>query len=158
MYCQLDAELYIFSINILKCVDGYKWLFSFGVLLRFPRLVASANPPHCSRRCQHKNEPRGISVSSKSWITVTRRLPFQQLRQAQNQSYHNASQCAVINSILFSSRIKTVLWFTRPNNKESLWRKLRVSLRIRFDLKPLDDYLFHYLLRMTVQVLNRSFT
>lgn len=81
-------------------------------------------PPHCSRHCQHKNEPRGISVCSESWITVTRRLPFQQLQQAQKQSYHNASQRAVINTIHYSAHINTVLWFTCPNNKESPWCKL----------------------------------
>lgn len=105
------------------CSKGKSRHFPLVRCCVFFRLVASTNPPRCSRHCQHENEPRGICVCSKSWITVTRRLPFKQLQQAQTQNYHNASQRVVINCILYSSHIKKFMRFTWPN-KESLQCKL----------------------------------
>ena len=73
--CSIILQRYnlIFSFSS-KCVDGFFLPFAVA----FVSLLASANPPHSCRHCQ--NEPRGISVCSKSWITVARRLPVQQLR------------------------------------------------------------------------------
>lgn len=124
MSCQLDVQSY-FLLQILKkmCSKGKSRHFPLVRCCVFFRLVASTNPPRRSRHCQHKNEPRGICVCSKSWITVTRRLPFKQLQQAQTQNYHNASQRVVINCILHSSHINTFMRFTWPN-KESLQCKL----------------------------------
>ena len=76
-------------------VSIYIW-----VTVALCKLVASANPPRCIRQCQHGNDPRSISVCSKNWITDSRRLSIQQLQQAHEQSYHNASHCGAIVCVL----------------------------------------------------------
>ena len=67
----IQSYIFFFLPNVLTG-------FSLPFTVAFVSFLVSANPPHSSRHCQ--NEPRGISVCSKNWITVARRLPIQQLR------------------------------------------------------------------------------
>lgn len=115
----------IFYYKYSKCVQRVKvdiflwfavvssWLFFFSGL--WHPLILLAFPDSVSTRMNQEV----LCVCSKSWIIVTRRLPFKQLQQAQKQNYHNASQHVVINCILYSPHINTFMWFTCPN-KESL--------------------------------------
>lgn len=127
---------------------GQKSTFSFTPLLLFFFFrVASANPTHRSRHCQHKNEPRAIYAigdCSKSWITVRRRLPFKQLQQAPKQNYDNDSQHVVIYIILYCCLINSFI-ITRMYKKDCPLCKLNIWHIIQFCLivvNTLENLLF----------------